>query len=82
MEELLNLVPGLMSTNTNQNCCSLGVTGVPAFFLRCGGSERYALSGAQPLEVFEEVFDRVLTEGRQWGGGVSTRARQPPVGAG
>ncbi|KAL4524589.1 hypothetical protein Ndes2437B_g03628 [Nannochloris sp. 'desiccata'] len=41
----------------------LGVTGVPAFFIKSGKSQTYALSGAQPVDVFVETFDRVLKEG-------------------
>jgi predicted DsbA family dithiol-disulfide isomerase len=40
----------------------LGVTGVPAFFIKSGQSQTYALSGAQPVDVFVETFDRVLKE--------------------
>jgi predicted DsbA family dithiol-disulfide isomerase len=42
----------------------LQVTGVPAFFIRSGSSKTYFLSGAQPVEVFEEAFQRVLKEGK------------------
>ncbi len=41
----------------------LGVTGVPAFFIRSGKSQMYALSGAQPVDVFVDTFDKVLKEG-------------------
>ena len=41
----------------------LGVTGVPAFFIKYRNSETYMLSGAQPVEVFVEAFERVLKEG-------------------
>jgi predicted DsbA family dithiol-disulfide isomerase len=45
----------------------MGITGVPAFLISSGGSKAYLLSGAQPPEVFVEVFQKVLSEGR--GGG-------------
>jgi predicted DsbA family dithiol-disulfide isomerase len=40
------------------------VTGVPAFFIKCDDSKTYMLSGAQPVEVFQSAFDKVLAEGQ------------------
>lgn len=38
---------------------NMGVTGVPFYIF----NEKYAVSGAQPSELFLEVFDRLQSEG-------------------
>ena len=40
----------------------LGVSGVPAFFIRSGNSPMLMLSGAQPVDVFVDAFSKVLKE--------------------
>lgn len=43
---------------------SMGITGVPAFLISSGTSRGSLLSGAQPPEVFVEVFQKVVAEGQ------------------
>lgn len=38
---------------------NMGVTGVPFYIF----NEKYAVSGAQPVELFLQVFDRLESEG-------------------
>jgi protein disulfide-isomerase len=40
----------------------LRVSGVPFFLIQSGDSKAYALSGAQPPDVFQEAVQRVLKE--------------------
>jgi hypothetical protein len=40
----------------------LRVSGVPTFLIGAPGRKAYMFSGAQPVEVFREVFEKVLAE--------------------
>ena len=47
----------------SEAAASRRLTGVPAFFIRSGDSPTFFLSGAQPVEAFQEAFERALAEG-------------------
>ena len=48
-------------TNSNSDAQSLGLTGTPAFFVISTNSQQVqTISGAQPYEVFERIFNSML----------------------
>ena len=65
VEEWVNSDEGSLDVlRDDSEAKQLGVRGVPAFFIRSGKSQTYMLSGAQPVETFLEVFEKVMQEGK------------------
>ena len=51
--------------DSNNDAKSLQLTGTPAFFIINSNGEVSKLSGAQPFEIFEKVFDKELENSDQ-----------------
>ena len=48
--------------SSSRDAESLGLTGTPAFFIIDKNNNVVKISGAQPIDVFQKVFDEIINE--------------------